>query len=108
MLLVHAGPTTEETRRVDLAPSAPMNPPVDGKARNRRAVLIGSGVALLAGGGALIGLGGASYASSGGCEGPTPCQSYTTTNAGAGAMIGMGVASVGGGLGLLIKGIRNR
>ena len=108
VLLVHAGPTAEETRRVDLAPLAPTNSPVDGKRRNRRAVLIGSGVALLAGGGALIGLGGASYARSGGCEGPTPCQSYTTTNAGADAMIGMGVASVGGGLGLLIKGIRNR
>lgn len=105
---VTAGPSAEEARRVDLVPRAAPNAEVDDTRRHRRAAMIASGVALLAGGGALIGLGGASYARSGGCEGTTPCQSYSTTNAGAGVMIGLGVASVGGGLGLLIKGIRDR
>lgn len=108
VLLVNAGPTPEEVRRVDLIPLSAPKEQVDGGRRPRRVAMIASGVALLAGGGALIGLGAASYARSGGCEGTTPCQSYTTTNAGAGAMIGLGVASVGGGLGLLIKGIRDR
>jgi hypothetical protein len=108
VLRVTAGPTTEEARQVDLVPRAAPNAQVDAKRRHRRAAMIASGIALLAGGGTLIGLGGASYAGSGGCEGTTPCQSYSTTNAGAGVMIGLGVASVGGGLGLLIKGIRDR
>ena len=108
VLEVTAGPTADEARRVDLVPLAEPKAQVDGGPRHRRAAMIASGVALLAGGGALIGLGGASYARSGGCEGTTPCQSYTTTDAGAGVMIGLGVASVGGGLGLLIKGIRDR
>jgi hypothetical protein len=108
VLQIAAGPTSEEARRIDLVPLTEPNGQVDGTRRHRRAALIGTGVALLAGGGALIGLGGASYARSGGCEGTMPCQSYTTTNAGAGVMIGLGVASVGGGLGLLIKGIRDR
>ena len=106
-LVVTAGPTAEETRRVDLVPLAKPQPEVDDGGGRRRAAMIASGALLLAGGGALIGLGAASYASSGGCEGAVPCQSYTTTNAGAGVMIGFGVASVGGGLGLLIKGIRD-
>lgn len=110
VLQVAAGVSPEEVRRVELVPIEKPSTAVDGDGdgRRRRAALIASGVALLAGGGALIGIGGASYARSGGCEGPTPCQSYSTTNAGAGAMIGFGVASVGGGLGLLIKGIRDR
>jgi hypothetical protein len=108
VVLVRAGPTPKDVRRVDLVPLVESKGPVDGGRRRRRAAMIASGAALLAGGGALIGLGGASYARSGGCEGTMPCQSYTTTNAGAGVMIGFGVASVGGGLGLLIRGIRNR
>ena len=108
VLLVSAGPTPEEARRVDLVPLAEPQGLVDKGRRPRRAAMIASGVALLLGGGALLGLGGASYATSGSCEGTLPCQSYTTSNAGAGAMIGFGVASVGGGLGLLIKGIRDR
>ena len=108
VLLVTAGPTPEEVRQIDLVPLSRPKPEIDGTARKRRAAMIASGVALLAGGGALIGLGAASYGRSGGCDAMMPCQSYTTTNAGAGAMIGFGVASVGGGLGLLIKGIRDR
>lgn len=108
VLVVQAGSSPEEATRVDLVRSAASGGPVDAGKRHRRAALIASGVVLLAGGGALIGIGGASYARSGGCEGPMPCQSYSTTNAGAGVMIGLGVASVGGGLGLLIRGIRNR
>ncbi|NNE18148.1 MAG: hypothetical protein HKN10_06700 [Myxococcales bacterium] len=107
IVLVDAGLSPEDARRVDLVPLVESTGPVDGK-RPRRAAMIASGVALLMGGGALIGLGGASYRRSGGCEGTMPCQSYTPTNAGAGVMIGFGVASVGGGLGLLIRGIRNR
>ncbi|NNK64695.1 MAG: hypothetical protein HKO98_15960 [Gemmatimonadetes bacterium] len=107
VVLVEAGLAPKELRRVELVPLVESNGPVDG-ARRRRAAMIATGVALLMGGGALIGLGGASYRRSGGCEGTMPCQSYTTTNAGAGVMIGFGVASVGGGLGLLIRGIRNR
>jgi len=108
VLVLSAGPSPEEERRVDLIPLAEPKGLADGGRRPRRAAMIASGVALLAGGGALIGLGGASYRRSGGCDAAMPCQSYTTSNAGAGAMIGFGVASVGGGLGLLIKGIRDR
>ena len=108
VLLVNAGPTPEEVRRVDLIPLSASEGQVDGGRRQRRAAMIASGVALLAGGGALIGLGAASYARSGSCDAAMPCQSYTTSNAGAGVMLGVGIASVGGGLGLLIKGIRDR
>jgi hypothetical protein len=108
VLLVTAGPTPEEARRVDLIPLSASEEPVDGARRPRRAAMIASGVALLAGGGALIGIGAASYARSGSCDGTTPCQSYTTSNAGAGVMLGVGIASAGGGLALLIKGIRDR
>ena len=108
VLLLSAGPTPEEARRIDLVPLPEPKEQIDGGRRQRRTAMIASGVALLAGGGVLIGLGGASYARSGGCEGTVPCESYTTRNAGAGAMLGFGVAGVGGGLGLLIKGIRDR
>jgi hypothetical protein len=108
VLLVNAGATPEEVRRVDLIRLSASEGQIDGGRRPRRAAMIASGVALLAGGGALIGLGAASYAGSGSCDAAVPCQSYATSNAGAGAMIGVGVASVGGGLGLLIKGIRDR
>ena len=108
MLLVTAGPTLEEARRVDLIPLSAPKGQVDGGHRQRRVAMIASGVALLAGGGALIGLGAASYARSGSCDGTTPCQSYSTSNAGAGVMLGVGIASAGGGLALLIKGIRDR
>ena len=108
MLQVTAGPSPEEARRVDLVRLAEPSAPVDGKKRYRRAAMIASGVALLAGGGVLIGLGGASYGNSGGCDGTMPCENYTTTNAGAGVMLGLGIGSVGGGLSLLIKGIRER
>jgi hypothetical protein len=108
VLLVTAGPTPEEARRIDLIPLSASEERVDGGRRPRRAAMIASGVALLAGGGALIGLGAASYARSGSCDGTVPCQSYTTSNAGAGVMLGVGIASAGGGLALLIKGIRDR
>jgi hypothetical protein len=108
VLLVTAGPTLEEARRVNLIPLSASKGQVDGGHRQRRAAMIASGVALLAGGGALIGIGAASYARSGSCDGTTPCQSYSTSNAGAGVMLGVGIASVGGGLALLIKGIRDR
>jgi hypothetical protein len=108
VLLLNAGPTPEEARHVDLVPLTEDKGPIDRGGRQRSAAMIASGVVLLAGGGALIGLGGASYARSGGCEGTVPCQSYTTSSAGAGVMLGVGIASVGGGLGLLIKGIRDR
>ena len=108
VMVMDAGPAPEAMRRVDLIPLSAPKEPIDGRKSRKRAALIGSGVALLAGGAALIGIGAASYARSGGCDGTMPCQSYTTTDAGAGVMLGFGIASVGGGLALLIKGIRDR
>ena len=93
-----------ETQRfeVRLAKKEGVESPETRRARKPWMVAVGS--VLSVAGATMIGVGASRFGDR--CATSSPCTEYTTHTAGAGALVGVGAVALGGGVGLLVSGLR--
>jgi hypothetical protein len=93
-----------ETQRfeVRLAKKEGAESPETGRVRKPWMVAVGS--VLSVAGATMIGVGASRFGDR--CATSSPCTEYTTHTAGAGALVGVGAVALGGGVGLLVSGLR--
>ena len=72
--------------------------------RVRKPWMVAVGSVLSVAGATMIGVGASQFGDR--CVTPSPCTEYTTHTAGAGALVGVGAVALGGGVGLLVSGLR--
>ncbi len=72
--------------------------------RVRKPWMVAVGSVLSVAGATMIGVGASRFGDR--CATPSPCTVYTTNTAGAGALVGVGAVALGGGVGLLVSGLR--
>jgi hypothetical protein len=72
--------------------------------RGRKPWMIAVGSVLAVAGATMVGVGASRFGDR--CAGGSPCTEFTTSTGGAGALVGVGAVALGGGIGLLVSGLR--
>ena len=72
--------------------------------RVRKPWMVAVGSVLAVAGATMVGVGASRFGDR--CVSGSPCTEYTTSTPGAGALVGVGAVALGGGVGLLVSGLR--
>ena len=101
LALVSGGPEPQRLE-VHLSKKEGAESPETQKVRKPWMVAVGSVLAVA--GATMVGVGASRFGDR--CVSGSPCTEYTTSTPGAGALVGVGAVALGGGVGLLVSGLR--
>lgn len=101
-LAVVSGGTEPQRFEVRLSKKQGAESPETRRVRKPWMVAVGSVLAVA--GATMVGVGASRFGDR--CATGSPCTEYTTSTPGAGALVGVGAVALGGGVGLLVSGLR--
>ena len=101
LALVSGGPEPQRLE-IHLSKKEGAESPETQKVRKPWMVAVGSVLAVA--GATMVGIGASSFGDR--CASGSPCTEYTTSTPAAGALVGVGAVALGGGVGLLVSGLR--
>ena len=101
-LALRSGGTEPQRFEVRLSKKQGVESPESRRVRKPWMVVVGSVLAVA--GATMVGVGASRFGDR--CTTPSPCTAYTTSTPAAGALVGVGAVALGGGVGLLVSGLR--